>query len=59
MKTNNNNNVEISDLEKVWLSIFKKDKKIKYQRNNLDNLDGVFDEDDDIGNNKYNDIFKK
>ena len=37
--------------------IFKKDKKIKYQRNNLDNLDGVFD--DDIGNNKYNDMFKK
>ena len=29
----------MNDLEKVvWLSIFKKDKKIKYQRNNLDNL---------------------
>ena len=51
--------IGVNDLEKVWLSIFKKDKKIKYQRNNLDNLDGFFDEDDDIGNNKYNDIFKK
>ena len=49
----------MNDLEKVWLFIFKKDKKIKYQRNNLDNLDGVFDEDDDFGNNIYNDMFKK
>ena len=59
MKKNNNNaEISVNDLEKVQLSIFKKDKKIKYQRNNLDNLDGVFD-DDDIGNNKYNDMFKK
>ena len=24
--------ISVNDLEKVWLSIFKKDKKIKYQR---------------------------
>ena len=50
-----NTDVSMEDLEKAKLSIMKKlKKKSKYQRKDQDNLDGVFDDDeDDGGNAKY------
>ena len=53
--TSHNTDISVEDLEKAKLSIMKKlQKKNKYQRKDHDNLDGVFDDDeDDGGNAKY------
>ena len=57
-KKSSNTDVSLEDLEKAKLAIMNKlKKKSKYQRKDQDNLDGIFDEDNEDGSNtKYKNV---